>query len=333
MSGSGLNLLVFRAGHRRLPGRQLKEQLFKHLESVRPASSSDELLGALLRAGEMESSVTDADSAGAQVLPLAKLTDCLADALLSPQFSSDFSKTIEDAACAPIPELLDISVPEGFAYYALHPLCYAHVLENLPPLSEHILVIGIRTIGVTLSAVTAAAARQRGLNVLRMTTRPGGHPYNRETEFSPDQAILIQAAAWLGAQFLIVDEGPGLSGSSFLSVAEALERMGVARERITLICGHQPNPEALCSRDAAQRWSRFRSVGAGGECPRPDQAELFIGGGEWRKLLFQSHAEWPASWTTMERLKYLSADRTRLFKFAGLGHYGIDRKSTRLNTS
>jgi len=31
MSGNGLNLLVFRAGPRRLPGRQLKERLLKQL--------------------------------------------------------------------------------------------------------------------------------------------------------------------------------------------------------------------------------------------------------------------------------------------------------------
>ncbi|MGZ4868381.1 MAG: hypothetical protein ACXV7C_14220, partial [Candidatus Angelobacter sp.] len=36
-------------------------------------------------------------------------------------------------------------------------------------------------------------------------------------------------------------------------------------------------------------------------------------------------SQWPASWTSFERLKYLSSterDERRLFKFAGLGHYG-----------
>lgn len=323
MSGSGLNLLVFRAGHRRLRGRQLKEQLLQQLESVSPDSSGDELLGALLRAGELESSATDADSNAAGVLPFAQLTDRLADALLSGQLSPEFFKTTEDLALAPVPELLDLSIPEGFAYYALHPLCYADVLEKLPPLSQHIVVVGIRTIGTTLSAVTAAAARQRGHHVVRMTVRPAGHPYNRETEFIPQQRLALQDAIVHGADFLVVDEGPGLSGSSFLSVAEALERTGIALERITLICGHKPNPEALCSTDAGRRWRRFRSVAAGGECRRPRQAALFIGGGEWRELLFPSAADWPASWITMERLKYLSADRRRLFKFAGLGHYAL----------
>ena len=38
-----------------------------------------------------------------------------------------------------------------------------------------------------------------------------------------------------------------------------------------------------------------------------------------------SESEWPASWTNFERLKYLSSsghDERRIFKFAGLGHYG-----------
>src|SRR5262249_15809496 len=50
-----------------------------------------------------------------------------------------------------------------------------------------------------------------------------------------------------------------------------------------------------------------------------------IGGGEWRKLLFPGEDNWPASWTSLERLKYLSSapgKNQNLFKFLGFGHYG-----------
>jgi len=50
----------------------------------------------------------------------------------------------------------------------------------------------------------------------------------------------------------------------------------------------------------------------------------FIGGGQWRRTL-ASESEWPAAWTSLERLKYLSSPEQgerRFFKFAGLGHYG-----------
>ncbi|HET9837961.1 MAG TPA: hypothetical protein VFR84_06975 [Candidatus Angelobacter sp.] len=251
------------------------------------------------------------------------MTDALADALLSNRPYPEFQKTIEAVSHAPVPELQELSRPEGFAYYALHPVAYARVLDKLA-LGQHAFVIGIRSIGTTLSAMTAAAARLRQVKVSRMTVRPGGHPYNRETQFTPEQSLAVGDAIGRGADFLIVDEGPGLSGSSFLSVAEALERAGAARERITLICGHQPSPEALCGNDAAQRWRRYRTVSAAAQEPqRPGAARVFVGAGEWRSLRFASSSRWPASWTNLERLKYLSAgERRRFFKFAGLGHYG-----------
>jgi hypothetical protein len=54
----------------------------------------------------------------------------------------------------------------------------------------------------------------------------------------------------------------------------------------------------------------------------PDEAKIYIGGGEWRQLLLSDRAQWPASWTQMERLKFLSADRRLLFKFEGFGRFG-----------
>ncbi|HET9165208.1 MAG TPA: hypothetical protein VFP11_04370, partial [Candidatus Angelobacter sp.] len=58
------------------------------------------------------------------------------------------------------------------------------------------------------------------------------------------------------------DEGPGLSGSSFLAVAEALERSGAPTEKIILISAHEPNVNALCAENAARRkrWIYFVSL-------------------------------------------------------------------------
>jgi hypothetical protein len=122
-----------------------------------------------------------------------------------------------------------------------------------------------------------------------------------------------------------VDEGPGLSGSSFLAVAEALERAGASTEKIVLLCSHAPNVDALCAFDGARRWQRFRCIPVASESRRPAEAVEFIGGGQWRSQLFADECEWPAAWTSFERLKYLSSnelDERRVFKFAGLGHYG-----------
>jgi hypothetical protein len=130
----------------------------------------------------------------------------------------------------------------------------------------------------------------------------------------------------LGASVAVVDEGPGLSGSSFLAVAEALERAGVPVEKIILISSHEPNVDALCAENAVRRWQRFCCIPVSNEARRPAEAVEFIGGGQWRSRAFANESEWPAAWTSFERLKYLSLNtgngEHRLFKFAGLGHYG-----------
>ena len=62
---------------------------------------------------------------------------------------------------------------------------------------------------------------------------------------------------------LIADEGPGLSGSSFLAVADALADAGVAREHIVVLPSHDPDPSRLCAPDAARRWLALVLIVAG----------------------------------------------------------------------
>src|SRR5579871_3843297 len=333
---SALNLLVFRESQRRICGHELKASLMSQLERLNGAPSAHGpsthgWISALLLAGELECGTADADSV--MWRSAALITDRIADALVSEKSGKsvfDLQSLAIAARSVSIPAQLNISTPEGFAYYALHPLAYAEVLErifvpknNVP--GNNLVVVGIRSIGSTLSAVTAAAARLRGMQVRRFTVRPEGHPYNRRTELLPGQLGIVQSAVFSGATFVIVDEGPGLSGSSFLSVAEALQQAGVPRQKFVLLGSHEPNIDALCASDAAQRWRRFRSVAVAAEARRPVEAGDFIGGGQWRSRLFHAESEWPAAWISLERLKYLSAaehGEPRLFKFAGFGHYG-----------
>src|SRR5207302_5872259 len=72
-------------------------------------------------------------------------------------------------------------------------------------------------------------------------------------------------------------------------------------------------------------WQRFRCMPAGGEARRPGEAVDVISSGQWRNRVFANESEWPATWINFERLKYLSLSgqgERKLFKFAGLGHYG-----------
>ena len=318
---SGLNLLVFREGRQHANGQQLKAALVGRLQQSDGGYSHDALLGALLLAGELECGLADLDIEAAQ--SAEPLTDSIAAALLD-KSAVDFKKLIGAAQIVPALDHLNISTPEGFAYYALHPLAYADI-EKISVPAKSLIVVGIRSIGTTLSAVTTAAARRNGIQASRITVRPQGHPYNRAMEFLSNQLAAIQQAIAVDAWFAIVDEGPGLSGSSFLSVAEALERAGVPRENITLVSSHAPNADGLCSDNAASRWQRYRNVAVAGESRRPSEAQVFIGGGGWRTRLFADRAAWPATWTSFERLKYLTAGDSaepRLYKFAGFGHYG-----------
>src|SRR5689334_3817173 len=330
---SALNLLVFRGGQRRASGQALKTALVESLQPLDANHSQDALMGALLRAGELECGMADADNAAGR--PVEQITDRIAGALLGGEATLDFESLAEAARDIPVIEQLSISTPEGFAYYALHPRAYADVLRPSFISTNNLIVVGIRSIGTTLSAVVAAAARSHGLQAQRITVRPQGHPYNRHTDLLPRELGIVQSALSSGALFLIVDEGPGLSGSSFLSVAEGLERAGAPREKIVLLSSHEPKAEALCTTDAARRWRQYKNVAVATVARRPAHAMDFIGGGHWRTRLFSTESEWPAMWTSFERLKYLSlADHSpagpssngygepRLYKFAGFGHYG-----------
>src|SRR5207253_11092270 len=105
------------------------------------------------------------------------------------------------------PERVEIRRPEGYAFYALYPEAYsaaASALDGVGPIK----VVGIRSIGTGLAAMVAA----RLGGELPVTVRPVGDPFRRELSISAELAAALLDDAH--ASFAIVDEGPGLSGSS-----------------------------------------------------------------------------------------------------------------------
>jgi hypothetical protein len=322
MSPGALNLLVFREGRRRVCGEEVRSRLRNQLVSLSPAASRDELLTTLLCAGELECGTVDAECPAEGI---QQITDGLAESLVG--FKKPEHKDLlrlVSAFCPP--NQISISVPEGFAYYALHPLSYSEaVTTKLTNLANHIAVVGIRSIGTTLSAMVVAGLRKQRKQASRITVRPQGHPYNRELRLSGEQQKFVARALAKQADFLVVDEGPGLSGSSFLSVAEALVAQHVPTEQITLICGHEPHFEQFRANDGEQRAQNFRWVAVDGNPRRSEEAADFIGRGDWRERQFADRSAWPETWTSFERLKYVPSpgqSQARLFKFLGLGHYG-----------
>jgi hypothetical protein len=319
-------MLVFRPGRRAYPGNALLRALLPRLRELElsPADSSPGLrLEALLRCGELECGLADLDSP--EATRVAAATDILAEMLLGGPPAVPLSQLIGRLTRIGPPEQITVSAPEGFAYYALHPQRYAELAGALPLASPSAAVVGIRSIGTTLSAVVAAALRRRGLAAERITVRPEGHPFDRRTEFNFGHRLWLAAQRARRAEFLVVDEGPGLSGSSLLSVGDALLQAGVPRNSITFLCAAQPDPSRLRARDAARRWPEFRSY-AIRQPVAPADAAVSISGGLWRNHLFDVACNWQGSWVSLERAKFLSRDGHQFFKFEGLGHYGAKVK-------
>ncbi len=318
-------MLVFRDGRRTLQGEILCQGLAHAIRVLRTEGrcidppAEDKLIDALLRAGELECAL--ADAAWPEAGRMTELTDALASLLVTSHSDYRYSELLEFISAVPVPPTLRISSPEGFAYYALHPLHFADSVCNLLLRSDRAAVIGIRSIGTTLSAVVVAALRKRGVIAERVTVRPCGHPFDRHTEFSVDANRWIARQRELSAEFVVVDEGPGLSGSSFLSVADALTAKSVEPSRVVFLCSSEPDVNRLCASDAAVRWAKFRTYTATGRTV-PGDALTDIGGGQWRNHFYNHASLWPASWIQMERTKFLSRDQRSLVKFEGFGRYG-----------
>jgi len=224
---------------------------------------------------------------------------------------------------------------EGYEYYALYPESYleAAACSGLGPNTR---VIGIRSIGTGLSALVAAA-----LGAPRpFTLRPVGHPFDREVKV--DSSVTAELTADRQAAFAIVDEGPGLSGSSFGAVADWLEASGVPRNRIHFFPSHGGEPGPQAGQTRRERWreaarhvvpmehlllsstnhlSRWIEELIGPlESPLAD-----ISGGIWRTRHGLNEGQWPAANIQQERRKFLvrASGTEWLVKFVGLGETGL----------
>lgn len=114
-----------------------------------------------------------------------------------------------------------------------------------------------------------------------------------------------------------MDEGPGLSGSTLLGVADGIELAGVRADRIAILCSRRADPDRLFATNAAARWrSRAPHVVSAHVHP-PAVVERDVSGGAWRELFWAREDDWPAVFASAERRKLLASDR--LYKYEGLG--------------
>jgi hypothetical protein len=223
-----------------------------------------------------------------------------------------------------LPASVVVREGEGYAHYALYPEAYGLAASALR-LEAAPLVIGLRSIGSGLAAIVAAALNA----AVPVTLRPGGDPFARSLTI--DEALARRLLEG-DHHYVIVDEGPGLSGSSFGCVADWLEDQGVPQGRIAFLPGHSGELGPEASARHRERWSRAqrpvvqpdRLAGWVAAVVGPVEQWTDISGGGWRPLWNASESEWPAVVPAWERMKFLvrAGGRSWMVRFAGLGPAG-----------
>lgn len=328
--GDHARLLEAGALHDRI-GRSIRQA-----EAAAGIEGHGSLVAALIDAGMMLQAVADRDLAergydarSAAQAAAGRLLATLADAVWR-SWTGRARRRIAFDGIGPLAsaEPLRCRLPEGFAHYAVYPEAYGAATAG------RFAVLGIRSIGTTLAAMVAAA----GGSAPASTVRPVGHPFDRRVALDP---AMVAGLVRSPDPIAIVDEGPGLSGSSFGAVADLLESQGVAADRLHFFPSHggDPGPEALPRHRARWRTAHRHLVafdtlllGAAPPERRLDRwfADLVgppvapiedIAAGGWRRHRADA---WPPIHPWWERRKYLlrTADGPILLKFVGLGAFG-----------
>lgn len=336
--------------------RDLVTRLQAEVRALRRAPAppaASELRALLIYTGQLEQGVTDALGDDRRPsTPAVSLSRTATTVAAAAWYHGGVRAQAELATCeSALAELsqheegqLCIRVPEGYAYHGLYPEQYidaahAWARAHAPEPNGYTLVVGLRTIGTSMTAAVAAALNACGYATVTTTLRPSGHPYARTA--SIDGRLVHDARA-----ALIVDEGPGRSGSSMAAAAHALVEAGLPRGRIAFLPSHagEPGPEAAedirawwreTPRYVAASWSgKDTGLIAGLVTPfvGDDIIERVddIGGGLWRHHAYGDETQWPAVCAAFEAPKFLytmRSGRQWLAKFAGLNLVGPNVRS------
>jgi hypothetical protein len=339
-------MIVYRQPRRdessRLLAQALAGQVGCLANSTRPDRAA--VVHALIDAGEFAAAVADArspdrddvDRLSDDLLTVTLHLAAAADALWTghadraAQRIAHAQAALAGCAFVDLPARVTRGVSEGFAYYSLGPEMYADAArrwaESVRP--HDVSCIGLRTIGLTLAASAAAGLQSIGVVAQACSVRPRGHPFDRRVSVGEELArrLTTMPSGWC----LIVDEGPGISGSSLAGAAHALSKIGVADHRIVLMPAYTPDVARLATRAEWQRHPVWPAdyhqtwIASGrlrGEFNADDM--LDIAAGAWRRRTALDGVA-PAVHPQHERRKYRvqRQQSTAWVKFAGYGHYG-----------
>ena len=326
-------MLVYGDRARTIDPRRRLAELDRLLAAADP--SPDVITHALIAAGELAQGIADAeverlgcDDVTALQSAAMELPRAIAGRAYVGTGAGDCATALAALAAMPLPARLRCKQGEGFAFYAVYPECYAAAAAahhwGAPPLA-----IGLRSIGTTLAATVAAVTGGRAISL-----RPRGHPFRRRALAS--DRLRAELAAHRGP-FAIVDEGPGLSGSSFGSIADLLEELGVTQDRIVFMPSHQGplGPEA--SARHRKRWEGARRLTRTlDDVLADDPIERWfadaigpavaqdISAGAWRHGMREPRPPMAPSFER-RKLRLRSARGEFVARFAGLGAIGEEK--------
>jgi len=368
---ANLGMIVYGDPQRSVRSSALLDNLQRRVSCTRP-DDLDGLRLLLIQAGQMEQAAFDfwpdpGRSISVLLANLLSFTDAAAGA-----FFAAWLKASPSAVRASIPgwdclrrrvnvleevwpgedPVLTVKIPEGFEFYALYPEQYCAAAlrwceERQGAATKRGMVVGIRSIGTTLSALIKVVLESAGWQVERVTVRPTGHPFARRVELKAHRVGATSAFA------IVADEGPGLSGSSMAAAAQALAEVGYSD--LSFFPGHGDDPGTAGSAEIRRWWANTprhlvplgelrwegRSltdllVEKSGEFPSAsrvnhaaDKAEAGLqiplpdlSAGRWRLHAFERKADWPTTCLALERMKFLAGENTEqpvLWRFTGLG--------------
>jgi hypothetical protein len=350
-------MIVYRESWLRADPRRLLIQLCSDLQSSNGPASHDGVVDALIAGGLLESGIADAlfpeaDGVDPIASHLRRAAVALGHALWHSwrgdpaelaRWRTHALARLQRLQRYQLPEAIDLSTPEGYAYYAVYPESYLEAARRcyaaLKPVQ--VVCIGLRSIGASLSAVVGAAFEELGCAVYPVTLRPRGHPFRRRPLVRDElRKFLIEKRE---AHFLLIDEGPGISGSSLGGSAEMLAEMDIDDSRIVLFPSHTTDGCGLRSADAREHWRRHRQFTVGfeelwidsGRLPRdlPGFRWQDFSAGAWRRELYAEENRYPPVQPQHERRKYRlrseDGEADRLLSFFGLGRPSAEAKFER----
>jgi hypothetical protein len=328
-------------------------QFDSRLARLPAAPDHDAVIDLLVDWGEAESAVADfflpeRDDEVEELATWRTISDAVAEAACA-SWEQDAAARAEALARArtPLARLLTTTAAgdvrsksaEGFSHYGLYPEQYMEAARRFARECRPaaVLCVGLRSVGSILAHVVAATLRRHGVPAATRSVRPRGHPFDRRLELTERLRTLLSDVG--PRHVAVVDEGPGLSGSSFAAATNLFVAAGVRPERIVMFPSWQPAADNLRSPAARDAWTRHLSVAATFEDVCLVNGRLFgttlvtadLSGGQWRERCFASADEWPAVQPQHERRKYLIGGGDAIRRFAGLGRRGAaihDRAAT-----